>query len=74
MYQHYLNPFLIKQQLDLSPQSYFLLTTSNVCPMAILEILAQTQVSDYWQLIHWLTQNEWNKILAQFCFDSVNYL
>ena len=64
MYQHYLNPFLIKQQLDLSPQSYFLLTTSNVCPMAISEILAQTQVSDYWQLIHWLTQNEWNKILV----------
>ena len=67
MYQHYLNPFLIKQQLksvDLSPQSYFLITTSNVCPMAIPEILAQTQVSDYWQLIHWLTQNEWNKILV----------
>ena len=67
MYQHYLNPFLIKQQLksvDLSPQSYFLLTTSHVCPMAIPEILAQTQVSDYWQLIHWLTQNEWNKILV----------
>ena len=67
MYQHYLNPFLIKQQLksvDLSPQSYFLQTTSNVCPMAIPEILAQTQVPDYWQLIHWLTQNEWNKILV----------
>ena len=25
----------------------------NVCPVAIPEICAQTQGSDYWQLIHW---------------------
>ena len=51
MYQHYLNPFPSSQVAMFSP-------------MAIPEILAQTQVSDYWQLIHWLTQNEWNKILV----------
>ena len=59
---------------------YFLLTTCNVCSMAIPEIFVQTQVSDYWQLIHWLTQNEWNKILVHlslvlfwFCELSVMY-
>ena len=36
-----------------------------VCPVAISKIFVQTQVSDYWQLIHWPPQNEWNKILVQ---------
>ena len=66
MYQHYLNPFLIKiwlKSVDLSPKSffwtskqpftiYFLLTTCNVCPVVIPEIFTQIQGSDYWPLIH----------------------
>ena len=78
MYQHYLNPFLIKQQLksvDLSPKWFFWMSKppfhhifpfSNLqsLPVAIPEIFAQTQVSYYWQLIHWPTQNERNKILV----------
>ena len=31
---------------------YFLLATCNVCPVAIPEIFAQTQGSDYWQFTH----------------------
>ena len=32
---------------------YFFLVSCNVCLLAIPEIFAQTQGSDYWQLIHW---------------------
>ena len=32
---------------------YFLLVGCNACPVAIPEICAQTQGSDYRQLIHW---------------------
>ena len=48
---------------NLSPKSFFLtseqtsaihflLASCNVCPVAIPEIFAQTQGSDYWQLIY----------------------
>ena len=33
-----------------------------VCPVTIPEIFVQTQLSDYWQLFCWPTQNKWNKI------------
>ena len=55
---------LRRRSVDLSPKSffwsskqpfaiYFLLTSCNVCPVAISEIFAQTQGSYYWQLIHY---------------------
>jgi len=66
MYQHCQNPFTIKQwqkSVDLSPKPcfwaskqlfaiHFLLATCNVCPLTIPEFFAQTQVSDYSQLIY----------------------
>lgn len=56
--QHYPNQFL-----NLSPKlflwtlkqpfiKHFYLASCNVCPMVIPEIFAQTQGSEYWQLIH----------------------
>ena len=65
-YKHYPNPFLIKQRRksdNLSPKSFFrtskqpfvihfFLASCNVCPVGIPQISAQTQGSDYWQLIH----------------------
>ena len=61
LYQHYLNPFMIKvrrKSEDLSPKSffktskqtfaiYFLQATCNVCAVALPDIFAQAQVSDY---------------------------
>ena len=52
-----------RKSVDLSPKSffwtskqpfakYFLLASRSVSPVAIPEIFAQTQGSDYWQLIH----------------------
>ena len=66
MHQHYPNPFLMKERRksdNLSLKSFiwmsekpfaihFLQVSCNVCPVAIPEICAQTQGSDYWQLIH----------------------
>ena len=55
---------LRRKSVDLSQKSFFgtsklpfaihfFLAGCNVCPVAIAEILTQTQVSGYWQLIHY---------------------
>ena len=84
LYQHYPNPFLIKQRRksdNLSPNGFFgrrknlspyisLYRVSwNICPVVIPQIFAQTQGSYYRQLIHF--GSSWGKrVIAMLSLSS----
>ena len=52
--KHCPNSFAIKRRRKSVCAIHFLLATCDVCPMTIPEFFAQTRVSDYWQIIHWI--------------------